>query len=161
MDKIKLQLNSAPIIKQIIDNDPEFELEIKKTILDSVVRKHIKDITTNEIIKDTVRETLADIRKNGLDLGDAKMSGKYDRGQCSWYNYDAGALSDEIKNYYSRVIQTFVKLEMEKLVKDELKNQIQEIVTSTIERYIKQDMIADVKRDIMVKNSKMLNNEKI
>ena len=51
MDKIKIQLNSLEALEKLISGDEKLEFEIKNSVVQSFVTKHLKGIANERIVK--------------------------------------------------------------------------------------------------------------
>lgn len=56
METIKIQLNSLEALERLISNDAQLEFEIKNSVVQSFVTKHLKGIANESMVQNAERE---------------------------------------------------------------------------------------------------------
>jgi predicted phosphohydrolase len=100
---MKLQINTLEALQKLISEDPDFEIEIKQSIINKIAKSYIKSIENNEVlnkVKNMVDENLYDT--------------KYSYKNCN--QYIKGKFNNNVKDQ----VQSLIKEELNKVILTEL-----------------------------------------
>lgn len=150
MDKqpvIKVQLNSVEALKSYLDSNPELELQIKNTVINSLCRDYIKGIAQNQMVLEIVKVIQEEIQKSNF-------FGLLEQRGGMWRN-------DWVPSKQLRkVAEQLVNTEVEKLISDTAKSIVQEhlkTIEASVQYHMDLTIKSIVKKNIEAEASKMVN----
>lgn len=150
MDKqpvIKVQLNSVEALKSYLDSNPELELQIKNTVINSLCRDYIKGVAQNQMVADIAMAIHEEIKESNY-------FGLLEQHRVGWPN--TWIPSKQLRKTAEQLVNT----EVEKLISDAARSAVQEHL-KTIEASVRYHMDLTiksiVKKSIETEASKMVN----
>lgn len=120
---MKLQINTKSGLYELIAQDKELEIEIKKAILNDLVKNYLKAIVNTQVLKDLKEEIMDELSKNGYYV--IKQA-------IHWNKF----LADDVKKLIKQEVATAVQDEISEQVHDvskELNKEAKERINSALD----------------------------
>lgn len=120
---MKLQINTKSGLYELIAQDKELEIEIKKTILNDLVKNYLKAIVNTQVLKDLKEEIMDELSMNGYYV--IKQA-------IHWNKF----LTDDVKKLIKQEVATAVQDEISEQVHDvskELNKEAKERINSALD----------------------------
>lgn len=120
---MKLQINTKSGLYELIAQDKELEIEIKKAILNDLVKNYLKAIVNTQVLKDLKEEIMDELSKNGYYV--IKQA-------IQWNKF----LADDVKKLIKQEVATAVQDEISEQVHDvskELNKEAKERINSALD----------------------------
>lgn len=120
---MKLQINTKSGLYELIAQDKELEIEIKKAILNDLVKNYLKAIVNTQVLKDLKDEIMDELSKNGYYV--IKQA-------IQWNKF----LADDVKKLIKQEVATAVQDEISEQVHDvskELNKEAKERINSALD----------------------------